>query len=635
MCGIAAILHPAAIAPPDETILGQMLDRLAHRGPDGSGSARIEGGGAVAHLGHRRLSIIDLSAGGRQPMATPDGRYTLIFNGEIYNHSELRARLEKEGVDFRSHSDTEVLLHWLLSRGREGMDDLRGMYAFCLFDNQSGEAWLEIDPVGIKPLYWSEQNGRLILASELKALFPLIDKPQLDPAGLAQFLHRMAIPAPQTIVRGVYKLRPGQGLVWHPQRGITKLDPNPLPVGQDDGDPKRSWGFVRQAVQRRWVADVPVGVFLSGGLDSGAIVAASRELRGEHPVETFTIGYDAQYASFNEVDPARLVSQFHNTTHHEQTVTPDVAAELAQIAWHLDEPFADSSLLPTWWVSRHASRFVKVALSGVGGDETFGGYPRYMGMRAAGHWQQLPLGLRKGLGRLAERLPESETATNYGGRIKRFLRDGALDLGAQYLRWTSFDDGHLGRLLPHEMMVELHDRGLDPATRDLALIDGLLSRLPPSEAAAVFDLVGYVPSDLLTMADRLSMAHGLEVRVPFCDVDLIAHATALAPKVKYAGGALKGHMRRMLRGRLPDSVLKARKQGFMVPVAPWMKGALKDLVEQSAKEVVARGWVRELWAVRILHEHHTGRRNRSDELWALVMLAQWGKSVWDTRGARP
>lgn len=629
MCGIAAILHPLEIPSPEENTLKEMVNRLSHRGPDAEGFLQATGGGAVAHLGHCRLSIIDLTPTGSQPMTDESDRHTIIYNGEIYNYRELRAELESEGVRFVGESDTEVLLNWLIRYGWKRLDELRGIFSFLLFDRQGGEAFAAIDPVGVKPLYWTQKDGFLLVASELKALIPLIDRPAVSSIGLAEYFHRLCIPAPNTIIDGVFKLIPGGRLEWNADKGVQILEPERLPLPDHLTDPELTWDLIYQAVERRWVSDVPVGVFLSGGLDSGAIVAASRQVRQKDDIRTFTIGYDEPFRSFNELDQARLTADLYSTRHLEQIVTPLITDQLSSIAYHLDEPFADSSALPTWLVCSHTSRHVKVAISGVGGDECFGGYPRYQAIRLARKTDYLPLWFRRLLGRTSGFIPESDRATNYGGRLARYLRALPERMEDKYLQWVTFDDGDLSRILPQTLWNEVSGSNADPSLRNLELLASLFSNYQPSEAAAIFDFLTYIPTDLLFMADRMSMAHGLELRVPFCDIDLLQHVFGLPVPIKYHRGQLKGHMKSVLKDKLPAQILSGRKQGFMFPVSSWIRGDLADLLTASAEQVVERGWVRNEWVSKITGEHKEGKRVRSDELWALIMLAQWGETIWD------
>jgi asparagine synthase (glutamine-hydrolysing) len=629
MCGIAAILHPLEIAPPEENTLKEMVNRLSHRGPDAEGFLKTEGGGAVAHMGHRRLSVIDLSQTGSQPMTDSSGRYTIVYNGEIYNYRELRSELESEGLQLMGESDTEVLLNWFIFYGWKGLDELRGIYSFLLFDRQEGKAFAAIDPIGVKPLYWTENGGSLSVASELKALITLIARPAVSPVGLAEYFHRLCIPAPNTIIDGVFKLVPAGRLEWTPTSGTQLIEPERFGLADHSTDPDLTWDLLHQAVERRWVSDVPVGVFLSGGLDSGAIVAASRHVQQQNDLRTFTIGYDEPYRSFNELDQARLTADFHATRHFEQIVTPEITDLLPSIAYHLDEPFADSSALPTWLVCRHTSKHVKVAISGIGGDECFGGYPRYQAIRLAHRTDRFPLWLKTLLGRTSRFIPESDRATNYGGRLARFLRALPERMEGKYRQWVTFDDGDLSAILPQALWNEVIESGADPSLRDMELLSSLFKDYEPSEAVAIFDLLTYIPADLLFMADRMSMAHGLELRVPFCDIDLIKHVFGLPVPIKYHRGQLKGHLKRVLRDKLPAPILSGRKQGFMVPLSSWIRNDLKDLLAESAGQVVERGWVNNEWVLKITGEHKEGKRVRSDELWALIMLAQWGEMIWD------
>jgi asparagine synthase (glutamine-hydrolysing) len=588
-----------------------------------------------AGVGKTRLAIIDL-ASGRQPMPSDDGTAWLVFNGEIYNHRALRAELAARGHVFRTRSDTEVLLRAWQAFGEACAVRLDGMFAFALWDARRRALVLGRDRLGKKPLYYWQGDGLFVFASEIKALLrhPAVPR-ALDPEAFHHYLAFGYAPAHRSMLAGIGKLPAAHVAVLEDGRLAARRYwswPLPTPTAPPTFPEAAAQvrAAVREAVRVRLESDVPLGVFLSGGVDSAAIVASMREVSGG-PIATFTVGF-GDAASFDERPVAREVARRFDTRHHEEVLVPDVAELLPGVVEALDEPFADSSALPTFAIAMATARHVKVALSGVGGDEAFAGYPRYLGVRVAGPYARLPRSLRALAERLAPRLvPESEGSRNWGDRVRRFVEGGARPLAARYIGWTRF--------FGEAVLAELATPGLRGHWRDdveaaaRAAFDGH-GHGDPVDGAFRADLATYLPDDLLVMADRLGMAHSLEVRAPFCDPALLATSLALPPALKLRGGRLKALLKAAFADVLPPAVLAQPKRGFMVPLARWLRRDLRDLLEEllAPARVRDRGLFEPAAVARLKAEHLEGRRTHSDRLWTLMMTELWMRRYCDRRG---
>lgn len=638
MCGICGI-----IGQHDGEALQPMLRRLIHRGPDEEGMHQEPG---VA-LGARRLRVIDLE-GGRQPVRNETGTVWAVMNGEIYNYRELREHLLRKGHRLTSRGDTEVLVHLFEDEGMGGFHRLRGMFAFALWDRERNEAWLVRDRLGIKPLYYAVRPGeaglgtRVVFSSELPSLLEAIPDWRLRLEAIVDYLTYLYVPGPDTMFEGMYQLRPGEAVkisqgrleflrYYRPAEEIAAS--YRWNAEETKEEVLRTF---RETVKSHLVSDVPVGLFLSGGLDSASLLAMM-QTEGAGPVKTFSIGYDhPSDQSFNELASARLLADCFGTTHSETIMTPDVVALLPRVVEGMGEPFGDSSAIPTYLVSEVARQSVTVALSGIGGDELFGGYPRYLGLRTAAQYQRLPSALRVHIARWSEQvIPERGTGRDQLARLKRFLRDGHRPLREQYRRWTTFlpaeRDGALWSANLEAMMAV----GRSPGRTD-TLFDQWPSADPTDRAMGV-DLQSYLPDDLLRMGDRMSMAHSLELRVPFCDHRLLAAALRIPSAERFAGLRLKGFMRRMLQGLVPDRILHAPKQGFMAPMARWLREDLHDMVRDvlSDDAIRRRDYVKPAYVRWLLQEHQSGRRNFSDQLYALIVLELWHRGLGTRLPARP
>jgi asparagine synthase (glutamine-hydrolysing) len=615
MCGIAglAALDGGAVDPAP---LRAMCDALEHRGPDDEG---LWSEGPVA-LGNRRLSIIDLE-GGHQPMASEDGRVVVVQNGEIYNHEALHAELEAAGHVFRTRSDTEVLVHGWEQWGEGLFERLRGMFAVAIWDTRERRLLLARDRFGIKPLYWTAQRGTLSFASELKALRVLGIDEEIDADALEAYLAFNSIPHPLTIFRGTAKLPPGHLLSWTPgsdprvsEWGRERPAPaDALRTESLDDLAAETRERMRDSVRAHLVADVPVGVFLSGGVDSGTLTALAAELTPGR-VKTFSIGFTE--ASFDELEQARLVARRYDTEHHELTLGVGggrVTQLLPEIVAAFDEPFGDSSVLPTYLVSRLAAEHVKVCLSGEGGDELFGGYYTYVANLMAPRLAPLARLARP----FVERLPSSSRRISLDYKARRFVRAAHLDAverhhGFKEIVAPELREQLLGGRGPHPPADPL-----GPWREHWAATEGA------EELARVqeLDLNLYLPSDLLVKTDRASMAHSLEARVPFLDHHVAELALALPTAMKVRGRQKKRVLRRAMEPLLPREVVHGTKRGFSIPAAAWFRGEL----EPFAREVLgAARLVDPAPALRLLDEHVARRDDHSRALWGLVSLELWG-----------
>ncbi|MCS6284988.1 MAG: asparagine synthase (glutamine-hydrolyzing) [Nitrospira sp.] len=631
MCGICGIIGSS-----EEHLVSRMLRRLVHRGPDEQGLHRENG----VTLGARRLRVID-PAGGQQPVQNENGSVWAVLNGEIYNHRDLRQGLIERGHRFTSRCDTEVLVHLYEQEGIDGLARLRGMFAFAIWDRERQEALLVRDRLGIKPLYYATRPGAgstgtdVLFSSELPSLLEALPGARVRPQAIADYLTSLYVPGPDTIYEGVYQLRPGEAL--RVGRGRVEVvryyrPEQSLPSAQWTTVEEAKEQFIeifRDSVHAHLVSDVPVGLFLSGGVDSAAVLAMMQE-RG--PVRTFTIGYEHPGdQSFNELTSARLLATHFGTDHTEAVLQPDIRALLPRVVEGMGEPFADSSAIPTYLVSEVARRSVTVALSGIGGDELFGGYPRYLGIRLASYYQALPRAVRSWLAASASRAcRERGTGRDYLGRVRRFVEHGHCPLAEQYRRWTTFIPAEWETGIWSRAMRDALPHGYAPS-RPSSLFEQWPSDNPMDRAMGL-DLQAYLPDDLLRMGDRMSMAHSLELRVPFCDHLLLACALRVSPSLRLTGWQLKGFMRSALRGLVPGVVLDAPKQGFMIPLARWLREDLREMAHDllSDTAVRRRGYVTPDYVRWLMAEHQSGRRNFADQLYALMVL-----ELWHEHAARP
>jgi asparagine synthase (glutamine-hydrolysing) len=605
VCGICGIASTNSSGISER--VAAMSATLVHRGPDSSGEFSDEG---VA-LAARRLSIIDLETGD-QPVANENGTVHVVQNGEIYNYRELRRELERAGHSFRTQGDTEVLLHLYEEHGDQFAERLRGMFAIAIWDASHRRLVLARDRFGIKPLYYRHADNELAFASELRAL----PRGEIDLDALEAFLAFNSIPAPLTIFREIRKLPPGHLLIYEDGRLELRRFARPAPLDELREDEEAELveelrSRLRDSVRAHLVSDVPVGVLLSGGVDSAFLAALAAEESSE-PLRTFSIGFEER--SFDELAGARLVAERYGTEHRELVLRPDAALLLPALADAFDEPFADSSALPTYLVSQLAANDVKVALSGEGGDELFGGYYTY----AADLLAERVGGLARLARPLVERLPTSSSKASFDYKAKRFVRAAHLPSLERHHGWKEiFSPG---------LRAELTGRrsAFDP-------VDILRDRYRETESAHELarlqdvDLGIYLVDDLLVKTDRASMAHSLEARVPYLDTVVTNLALALPTRHKIRGLSKKVLLRKAAAPLLPREIVHGKKRGFSIPAAAWLRGELEPFARQTlSRETLQRqGYFHADVVTRLLDDHVAGREDRSRQLWGLLAFTLW------------
>jgi asparagine synthase (glutamine-hydrolysing) len=616
MCGICGWVRRDG-GRVDRVALEEMNSTLVHRGPDSGGVHTDDGAGLAA----RRLAIIDLATGD-QPLTNEDGSVVVVQNGEIYNYRELRAELEGSGHSFRTQGDTEVLAHLYEQHGPRFAELLRGMFAVAVWDARRRRLVLARDRFGIKPLYYRHDGASVSFASELKALLaqPGFSR-EIDHDALDAYLAFSFVPAPLSIFRDARKLPPGSVLVWD-EGGEPEIEqyarPRPAREQELRGDSEAELAEellerLRDSVRAHLIADVPVGVLLSGGIDSCTLAALASEQMGR--VSTFTIGFDER--AFDERSLARLVAKRYGTDHHELVLRPDAGELLPALAEAFDEPFADSSAIPTYLVSQLARRHVKVALSGEGGDEFFGGYNYYAGHRLARTFAPAAPLLRP----LIERLPTSTSkASSLDWRAKRFVRSVQLSTLERHYAWKSvFTPEERAALVVPERRAQTD--ALEIVRTHFLATDGA------EELARVMgvDLGLFLVDDMLVKTDRASMAHSLEARVPFLDPVVAELALAVPSRLKVRGLEKKRLLRRAVEPLLPPEILKGKKRGFALPVGAWLRGELEPFAREALapSNVGRQGFFDATFVSRLLDEHAAGRADHSRKIWSLLTFSLW------------
>jgi asparagine synthase (glutamine-hydrolysing) len=622
MCGIAGFIA----RDPDPAALARMLRAIAHRGPDGEGvwqgaAGPGEMGEWQVALGHRRLAIIDLETGA-QPMENQDGTVVVTYNGELYNYRALRPALERQGHRFRTRSDTEVLLHHFEQHGPSGVRALDGMFAFAIWDGAARRLVLARDRCGIKPLYYAElPGGGLVFASELSAVLAHggVDG-ALGIDGLASYFFSDYVHPPHTIAREVKKLPPGHTLVWQggrleaPQPFWQVPAPDASSGESDRALAERLWSGIERAVEAQLVADVPVGIFLSGGIDSSAVATAAVRRAGRR-MTAFSIGFEDP--TFDESGYARLVADRLGIRHVTETLREGNLLEVVDLALdRLDEPLADPSFLPTYLLSRLAARHVKVVVGGDGGDELWGGYPTYRAQRYARLYAVVPAWIRSQLvDRAIARLPIDDRYQSLEWKLRRFTERWDDDPVKRHLRWMSSAD------LPELAAGIPAARGRRPPTLD--------ARLPETgdwlHRLLALDFTTYLPGSVLAKVDRASMAHGLEVRPPLLDDGLVDFAFSLPARHKLRGWRGKVLLKQAARGKIPDAVIDRPKKGFGIPLGAWLRGPLRERLDGVVSDSP-------LWDTGLLDrstfrawrdQHQARQRDRSKPLWGLYVLDRW------------
>jgi asparagine synthase (glutamine-hydrolysing) len=625
MCGFHGLiqLDGQAVQP---GWLSAMGDVTAHRGPDDEGQ-HIDGACGIAM---RRLSIIDL-AGGRQPIANADGSLVMVCNGEIYNFRELRSELQSAGFVFKTGSDSEVLLHGYAAWGEEVVQRLNGMFDFALWDARRRRLLIGRDRLGVKPLYVLQDGRRLAFATEAKALLQLPGvRAELDTDCLADYLHLGYVPAPRSIFRGIRKLPPATLLAVEDGR-VREWRWWRLPTRVDNAVSEAEWvervrDGIDRSVRMQMVSDVPIGAFLSGGVDSSAVVA-SMARHSTQPIRTYAIGFEGGSAEqlYNELPYARRVAGLFGTEHHEIVVKPDVVGLLPRLVWHLDEPIADSAFITTYLVSEFARHDVKVILSGVGGDELFGGYRRYLGGHYAQRYNALPGWARRVASATAARLPADRHHKwmNIARLAKGFIASAEMAPDARYRSYLQV----LAREQVAALMLAAPPQGDDA----LAAAFAAAGRADELNRMLAVDAQTQLPDDLLLLTDKMSMAVSLECRVPLLDHELVEMAARIPARHKVKGGRLKHLMKAALTPTLPNDILHRAKRGFGTPMGAWLKKELLGVVREllSADSVRRRGHFDPAAVGALLADHEAHRSDGTDALLALLNLEVWSRIYLD------
>lgn len=632
MCGICGIVDYGGKETLDAGVMERMVGTLAHRGPDDRG-VWLSGGGTGPRVGlaHARLSIIDLSPRGHEPMGNEDGSLWLVFNGEIFNFRELRRELEVRGHRFSSSTDAEVVLHAYEEYGRECVTRFRGQFAFAVADTKRAALFLARDHTGIKPLYYYFRNGRFIFASELKAILacPGVAR-EIDPCGLCDYLTYEFIPSPRTILKGIAKLPPAHSLTLEEGRlDITPywdLDYRPVPACEEELAGQLVH-LLRESVRSQLVSDVPLGAFLSGGLDSSTVVALMSQVAGG-PVRTFSIGFEDK--SYDELSYAREVAARFGTRHEEFIIRPDAVSLVEKLVYHLDDPIADFSVFPTYLVSAMARKHVTVALTGDGGDEIFAGYDTYLAQRMATSFG----GALRLLGRwpfadLAAALPPAARKKGAVNRLKRFAEGMSLPGDLGHFRWMIFfsEEGRRG-LFADEFLDALGgERPYDAIRRHCSRVPGA----GEVNRGLYVDLKTYLTDNCLVKVDRMSMACSLEVRVPLLDHKVLEFMATVPPELKLRGMTGKYLLRKAVAPLLPPRIARRGKEGFSIPMKNWLRDELNPMMREllSERSVKERGYFRPAAVARLVREHLDGREDHAHRLWAMMLFEQWARIFVD------
>jgi asparagine synthase (glutamine-hydrolysing) len=621
MCGITGFINANGEAV-NTAVAEKMNAAIIHRGPDEDGFYIHEN---VA-LAMRRLAIIDL-AGGQQPIHNPDKTAWIVFNGEIYNYRELRADLEKDGAQLYTKSDTEVVLHLYDRYGVDCLQYLRGMFALAIWDTRDDSLFIARDRVGKKPLLYSHQpNGDLIFGSEFTALLkhPAISR-EIDYEAIHHYLSYICVPAPLTVYKQIRKLEPGHWLRWKNGEIETKRYWLPdfsekLDISEDEAQDE-VLRILRESVRLRMISEVPLGAFLSGGVDSSAVVALMAE-ESSQPVKTFSIGFDEQ--DYSELKYAKKVAEHVGAEYHEFIVKPNAMEVLPTLVEHYGEPYADSSAIPTYYVSKETRKHVTVALNGDGGDESFGGYERYSAMRLAERYKRYPAILRKPFVEFPlSLLPTPDGRQNRLRRAKRFVEAAALPKTTRYLNWVSGTSPQLKQELYTEEFkratADFHTKKILDEWFDKANGIGVL------DASLMTDQQTYLPNDLLVKVDIASMAVSLEARSPFLDHHLIEFAAKLPENIKVSGLDTKTLLKKITAKLVPPEVVYRRKMGFGVPVGYWLRNEMKDFLYEIllSEKSLNRGIFKPAAIKDLIQQHVSGREDHTFPVWTLLMLELW------------
>jgi asparagine synthase (glutamine-hydrolysing) len=619
MCGISGIYNFKTPEPVSSALLKAMTDTMTHRGPDDDGYY-ISG---TIGLGHRRLSIIDL-AGGHQPMTNEDGTVWIVFNGEIYNFEELEKELIQKGHSFKTRSDTEAIVHLYEEYGEHCFQHLRGMFAIALWDEKQRKLLLARDRIGKKPLFYFYDGSRFAFASEMKAILEVPGLScEVDLEALSDYFSFLYVPAPKSIFKQIRKLRPAHYMVIS-ESGLREVEYWDISFGKTLTLSEEEWcarilELYRESVRIRLMSDVPLGAFLSGGIDSSSIVALMSELMGGS-VTTSSIGFDEK--EFDEIEYARMIASRFHTDHHEEIVRPDAAGIIEKLAWYYDEPFADSSAVPTYYVSKVARKHVTVALSGDGGDENFAGYRRYYFDRRENKVRAfLPFGVRQPIfGTLAALYPKADWAPRIFRGKATFESLACSPIEGYFRSVSAFRPALKAKFLHADVKQKL--AGYDSMDVLRYYYEKADTKDPLSRIQYV-DIKTYLTDDILVKVDRASMANSLEVRAPILDHKFMELVATIPPTLKLQGKNGKHIFKKSLKEVLPEEILYRKKMGFAVPLARWFRKDLKDMAYQAIFTDHKDGLFDPSTIEQIWKEHQSGLRDRATELWTLLMFRMW------------
>lgn len=628
MCGICGIFNFSKNPGPpvDGKLIERMCDRIAHRGPDDEG-VFVKG---PIGMGNRRLSIIDLSKG-HQPIFNEDGTVVIVYNGEIYNFQEIKEGLIKKGHIFTTHTDTEVIVHAYEEYGTDCVQHFNGMFAFAIWDDNRKQVFIARDRLGIKPLFYLVQDGSLVFASEIKSILEKENiERKINFQALDHYFSLGYIPAPHTIFQGIKKLFPGHWMICnsdgiHLQRywnvNFEKRG------GQREEDLYEEFiELLKRSIKLQLISDVPLGVFLSGGIDSSLVVALMSEVC-DLPPRTFSIGFDD--ALYDESPYSNLVAKTFSTVHHNYLVTAEVQNILGKIVEAFDEPFADDGAIPSFHVCKETRNGVKVALSGLGGDELFGGYHRYLGFQLSESIAGIPfsnLGIWR---KMVEQIPESRNGGYTVDRMKRFTEGLSFPPDKRYIHYLYMMNQERKRGFFSKEVQECIDSKM--TFEELSSIYGRANAQDQMNRAYYLDLMTYLPEDVLALTDRMSMWHSLEVRVPFLDHHLVEFSATLDPKLKIKNFVMKYFLRNVAKRFLPETIVKKRKQGFVGPLSLWLMRDLKDYTLEvlSEKNVERHGYFNYEMVKQILDEHMSRRRKHETLIWAMLIFDDWHRKYME------
>ena len=641
MCGICGKISLDINSSINEDLMRRMCGVLKHRGPDDEGVYlnRVEGqgSGVKVGLGHRRLSVIDLSSAGHQPMSNEDQTVWIVLNGEIYNFLELRDDLVKRGHRFKSHTDTEVILHLYEEQGIECLHNLRGAFAFAIWDEKGQRMFAARDRIGKKPFYYVYKNQTLIFASEIKAILQDPDvSAHVNRMAITDYLSYGYTPTPETMFAGIMKLPPAHFLIY--ENGAIKierywrLDFSKKIILSEAQYCERILSLLEDATRIRLISDVPIGAFLSGGVDSSAIVYMMSKINAG-AVKTFSIGFEEE--RHNELRYARVIARHFGTEHHEYIVRPQAIELLPKLVWHYNEPYADSSALPSFYVAKMTRQEVKVALNGDGGDEDFGGYERFMAARYAELFRKIPGPIRSGVIEPATNMmPDSLEFNNPAAKLKRFMRMASKPYRERHYNWvTIFRDSEKEDLFTDEFKREMKSRNsftyLNNAFEECTsndIVDRVIST----------DIRTNLLDDLLVKMDIATMANSLEGRSPFLDHKVMELAAAIPSAMKIKGMRLKYILKKALKGKVPDEILSRGKMGFGIPIDAWFRSDLKEYAYGVLRDprCVKRNYFKKEGVARLLDDHAEGRANHGARIWTLLHLELWhrifidGEQLW-------